>query len=64
MPIRSLALRIAIWSLAAAVVAAIGLSRIYLGVHYPSDVVAGYLSAAMWVAAMITADRARRRRPS
>ncbi len=59
--IRSLALRIAIWLGAAGVVAAIGLSRIYLGVHYPSDVLAGYLSAAMWVAAMITADRARRR---
>ncbi len=60
--IRCLALRIVIWIIAAAVVAAIGLSRIYLGVHYPSDVLAGYLSAAMWVAAMITADRARRRR--
>ena len=62
--IRSLALRILVWIVAAAVVAAIGLSRIYLGVHYPSDVLAGYLSAAMWVAAMITADRARRRRKS
>lgn len=60
--IRCLALRIVIWVVASAVVAAIGLSRIYLGVHYPSDVLAGYLSAAMWVAAMITADRARRRR--
>lgn len=62
--IRSLALRIAIWTVAAALVVAIGVSRIYLGVHYPTDVVAGYLSAAMWVAALVTADRARRRHRS
>lgn len=60
--VRSLGLRVAIWSAAAALVAAIGLSRIYLGVHYPSDVIAGYLSAAMWVAAILAADRLRRRR--
>jgi undecaprenyl-diphosphatase len=29
--------------------AAIGLSRIYLGVHYPSDVIAGYLASGFWV---------------
>jgi undecaprenyl-diphosphatase len=47
---------------AAALVAAIGLSRIYLGVHYPSDVVAGYLAGAVWIAALIAADRVRTRR--
>jgi len=30
-------------------VSAIGVSRIYLGVHYPSDVIAGYLAALFWV---------------
>jgi len=29
--------------------AGIGLSRIYLGVHYPSDVVAGYLASGIWL---------------
>ena len=27
----------------------IGVSRIYLGVHYPSDVVGGYLAGAAWL---------------
>ncbi|MEO8657057.1 MAG: phosphatase PAP2 family protein [Bryobacteraceae bacterium] len=41
--------RVAIWSAALVLVAAIGYSRIYLGVHYPSDVIAGYLGALVWV---------------
>ncbi len=41
--------RTAIWTVAVVLVVAIGLSRIYLGVHYPSDVLAGYLSALVWV---------------
>jgi undecaprenyl-diphosphatase len=31
----------------------IGLSRIYLGVHYPSDVIAGYSAGAVWLLACI-----------
>ena len=45
--------RILVWSLAALLVAAIGLSRIYLGVHYPSDVIAGYLVAGFWTTALL-----------
>jgi len=42
----------------------IGLSRIYLGVHYPSDVIAGYLAAAVWVGAVIVLDHLRKVRKS
>jgi membrane-associated phospholipid phosphatase len=35
----------------------IGLSRIYLGVHYPSDVVAGYTAAIVWVGTVLVIDK-------
>lgn len=54
---RSMALRIAVGAAAAVLVAAIGLSRIYLGMHYPSDVIAGYLGAAIWVSTLLVLDR-------
>lgn len=55
--VRSLWLRVTVFSIASLMVALIGLSRIYLGVHYPSDVIAGYLAGAIWVSTMITMDR-------
>ena len=60
--IQSLALRICIWVFAAVLIATIGLSRIYLGVHYPTDVLGGYLAAAVWVSSMIVFDHVRGRR--
>ena len=38
-----------------ALVALIGYARIYLGVHYLSDVMGGYLSGGVWLAVCITA---------
>jgi undecaprenyl-diphosphatase len=60
--VQSMTARVLIWLAAALLVLAIGLSRIYLGVHYPSDVIAGYLAGAIWAATMVALDRLRRQR--
>jgi undecaprenyl-diphosphatase len=36
-------------SVMAALILAIGWSRVYLGVHYPTDVIGGYLVAVLWL---------------
>jgi membrane-associated phospholipid phosphatase len=46
--------------IAALIVAAIGFSRLYLGVHYLSDVLAGYSFAFAWLVALVAI---RRRQP-
>jgi undecaprenyl-diphosphatase len=56
-------IKICIWLLAVVLIAAIGLSRIYLGVHYPTDVLGGYL-AAVWVSSTIAFDHLRAKRGS
>jgi undecaprenyl-diphosphatase len=39
----------------------IGVSRVYLGVHYPSDILAGFLAGAIWLLAVILSLEAWRR---
>jgi undecaprenyl-diphosphatase len=50
-------IRAIIWAASVAMIAAIGYSRIYLGVHYPTDVIGGYLTALIWVWTVSLADR-------
>lgn len=54
--------RIAMAVVAVAMVLLVGLSRIYLGVHYFTDVVAALVEAALWLALCLAGVRALRRR--
>jgi undecaprenyl-diphosphatase len=52
--------RVAIWIAAIMMIALIGFSRVYLGVHYATDVIAGYAAAFVWLTAVYTVFRLRR----
>ena len=43
-------LKIGLISLFVFIILSIGISRIYLGVHYPSDIAGGYIAGLIWVA--------------
>src|ERR1700732_1479403 len=59
--VTSRALRVCLVFVTICLVIAIGFSRIYLGVHYFSDVIAGYLAATFWSALCISGNEVARR---
>jgi undecaprenyl-diphosphatase len=35
----------------------VGMSRVYIGIHYPTDVLAGFIGAGIWTVAVLSLDR-------
>jgi undecaprenyl-diphosphatase len=54
--------RILVWTVAIGLAGLVGLSRVYLGVHYPTDVLAGFAVGVIWVTAVALGDRLARHR--
>ena len=52
--IESMVARVGIWAGAIVLIVLVGYSRIYLGVHYLSDVAAGYTLGVLWLAVCFT----------
>jgi undecaprenyl-diphosphatase len=62
--VKSRRARTLIWIAASIMFLLIGLSRIYLGVHYPTDVIAGFSAALIWIVVVrfVELQLARRRK--
>jgi len=50
-------LYLASWALAVALALAAGLSRVYVGAHWPSDVLGGLLVGVSWMALSLSLGR-------
>ena len=60
--IKSRRVRLIVWTLSTTMFLLIGFSRIYLGVHYTTDVIAGFAAALIWILVVRFVEMQLRRR--
>jgi undecaprenyl-diphosphatase len=62
--VKSRRVRVIVWVVCTSMFVLIGLSRIYLGVHHTTDVIAGFAAALIWILVVrfVEMELARRRR--
>ena len=51
--VRSWNTRVAVWTAVPVIIGGVGFTRIYLGVHYLSDVIAGWVLGAAWAGVLV-----------
>lgn len=51
---RSWRSRIAVWAAAAMLASLVGPSRVYLGVHWTTDVIGGWMFGILWMAVVVS----------
>jgi undecaprenyl-diphosphatase len=54
--------QVLVWTIALLLILLISVSRVYLGVHYPTDVLGGFAVGVVWVASVALGDRLAERR--
>jgi membrane-associated phospholipid phosphatase len=56
---RTRTMRVLVWTLAAALILAVGVARVYLAVHWTTDVLVGVTIGTLWALGMAHAFRLR-----